>query len=1748
MILLVLLIAYTVNSQPYDTVCGAKKAAYYQEIVSATDVIVGLGTTPAATTDYIQLQPKLTNDPTTFLFDTLDTFMINLWFRPPIKHTNLADSSEPTKPEQAIFRISMDTSDESLITNQGVRVGMYYTADYTQTTQFQIRYAKASTPSVMVNSPFPYLEQKWCFGSVGLSYSKGKVVYYAFQPASPNVIVNPLPITEAAGFHSSLTSLAVMQLLYWGSAYQYHYGQVRSISILKDYIELDYKHNWFSLMFLDPSYSVSLFARFRLEEMTGQVVYNKIDMTKQGFLGTDNTVQTSDPTWGTTIGFLQFASTQTVKLPAVVFGSTNTIFGIALWFKATAVLSGDADNVDLTKDMQVFKRNYQGTTEVLTLLFYQANAAQLGTKLKIGTTIFQPALILHNTNVWHHITCTILYPGSLTEQSQIIYDITLEKGVYQAHQTTSLSNSYQESATDTIILGSSLNSFSSGNLQLSNINIFNKYTVYVDEDGTDTNYLNCNGDCQVSLNSFSSQICLICKSPLLMNEGNCAASCTAGANALSNTAGTVDLCRSCDFKCSSCIANGNCNACNTGYFLIMPAANSCVVSASCGGNYVGDPATSVCTRCGNGKRDAGETCDEGNLVATPIAAQGPGCINCAVNSPTYKCSGGTATTKDTCYLACGDHIWDTGEICDDGNNVDGDGCSADCGTIEDLYYCTPIAGPINCFKNCGNGKLESSAPDLEQCDIGSGTTGCTNCKVDIGYDCDNSNPPPTPTPANPVSVCTKLCGNGIINAGEDCDDSNNTSSDGCSDCVTDVGWVCSGTPSVCSKKCGNGVRNQGEECDDGNAVNNDGCSNCKIDTDYVCTGGSDSTADKCKAIPDICGDGIQKSTEECDDGNTLNGDGCSKQCKIEIGYSCVGNICTSICGDGIKISNEKCDDGNVLGGDGCNEMCVIENLYQCSGGSQAGKDTCILNCGDGIRDETEQCDDNNVDDGDGCSQYCKIESGYGCIKQTQSHDLCFKCLSNCAVCTSPNTCDTCLTMFYQLGTQCYPGCPSGYYPNNNLCSECASNCSQCLNQQTCVRCNYDHYLSNGKCYSHCPIGFYDQPNAMLGNQCIPCKSPCADCDTKTCYACIDKYYLDEETSTCLPCNMGDQCLKCENQDGDCLLCSDGYYRDGNSCQLIPLLCGDGLHHPQERCDDGDIKPLDGCDEVCKIELNWDCILYDPQGPDVCFLKAPPQLTVEWSKVYTNIIYIHFSRPMKEGIDYGALTSIIIPELESLKFKEFEEVNDEGIIIQHDKSNAFIPFEYSVTSFRNQTIQITFYYQLTIQDLMANITFNNASLIQDIFDWSLVNQTTQDRRLLQEKNSSESYLLSTSLPYYIYYTDGEKEISVAVAYILFVVCIFGLLSGFYYYYRIGEGRIRKTIEFVQVISMLRYINIRMGYNTEQIFTVLDYFNLTFMPNFFDLIQNDCNQFDAPPKFQYYEYNTQMLSEGGGRFLTVFAGLLLLLGINELFYRFVPDPDIEYYAEQVHKYFRCQGLTIFVEIFFMDLVLSIILNLFYPDFSNGYGIINFLMSILFAILILVAIVLIILKLIRNPHIIRVKQVYDYFGEFFDGLLFTTPYTKFFALVPYLQKIVIAISLVALTVYPQIGILVLVRLGFYSLSANVIPIYYIELFIREVAYDVSMTLITLVILAFNDDSSSKQQKIDVGWGISSIIVFTIGLQIFFVKYAISIIDRMIPPIMPDHEEIVQQEADQGHKDIHILQQAVEMEKMENDFFNNK
>lgn len=75
-----------------------------------------------------------------------------------------------------------------------------------------------------------------------------------------------------------------------------------------------------------------------------------------------------------------------------------------------------------------------------------------------------------------------------------------------------------------------------------------------------------------------------------------------------------------------------------------------------------------------------------------------------------------------------------------------------------------------------------------------------------------------------------------------------------------------------------------------------------------------------------CGNGTLEGVEQCDDGNTSNGDGCGASCVVEPGWSCDGTLCSPICGDQIVVGGEQCDDGNTASGDGCSSACVLEFL------------------------------------------------------------------------------------------------------------------------------------------------------------------------------------------------------------------------------------------------------------------------------------------------------------------------------------------------------------------------------------------------------------------------------------------------------------------------------------------------------------------------------------------------------------------------------------------------------------------------------------------------------------------------------------------------------------------------------------------------------------------------------------------------------------------------------------------------------
>ncbi len=198
--------------------------------------------------------------------------------------------------------------------------------------------------------------------------------------------------------------------------------------------------------------------------------------------------------------------------------------------------------------------------------------------------------------------------------------------------------------------------------------------------------------------------------------------------------------------------------------------------------------------------------------------------------------------------------------------------------------------------------------------------------------------------------------------------------------------------------CGDGVIERSEQCDDGNTTSGDGCSRiCQIEANWDCP----TEGQPCKYVGN-CGSGVLTSNKVCDDGNTVSGDGCSSDCKtVETGYICrvPGKPCSTRCGDGILKGFETCDDGNTNSGDGCSATCKIEPGFDCAGSPSTCNPTV---CGNGKKEAGETCDDGNTLPYDGCSSNCQSEpkcgtdtSAVGACKSTCGDGILWRGIEDC---------------------------------------------------------------------------------------------------------------------------------------------------------------------------------------------------------------------------------------------------------------------------------------------------------------------------------------------------------------------------------------------------------------------------------------------------------------------------------------------------------------------------------------------------------------------------------------------------------------------------------------------------------------------------------------------------------------------------------------------------------------------------------
>jgi cysteine-rich repeat protein len=232
---------------------------------------------------------------------------------------------------------------------------------------------------------------------------------------------------------------------------------------------------------------------------------------------------------------------------------------------------------------------------------------------------------------------------------------------------------------------------------------------------------------------------------------------------------------------------------------------------------------------------------------------------------------------------CGDGFLAAGEDCDDSNNEDGDGCSADC--------------QDEVASDCGNGVREGgeacddgNASDTDACLGTCRNASCGDNHVQASVEqCDDGNASPDDGCSPDCNIeASANCGDGLLDDGEVCDDDNNSDGDGCAaNCRSD-------------ETCGNSLVDvaAGEVCDDGLNVDGDGCSaNCRSN--------------------ETCGNFVidAVTSELCDDGNNEDGDGCSADCKS--GETCGNGIVDTGAG-------ETCDDNNMESDDGCSSTCQVE--------------------------------------------------------------------------------------------------------------------------------------------------------------------------------------------------------------------------------------------------------------------------------------------------------------------------------------------------------------------------------------------------------------------------------------------------------------------------------------------------------------------------------------------------------------------------------------------------------------------------------------------------------------------------------------------------------------------------------------------------------------------------------------------------------------------------------------------------------
>jgi cysteine-rich repeat protein len=429
--------------------------------------------------------------------------------------------------------------------------------------------------------------------------------------------------------------------------------------------------------------------------------------------------------------------------------------------------------------------------------------------------------------------------------------------------------------------------------------------------------------------------------------------------------------------------------------------------------------------------------------------------------------------------------------------------------------------------------------------------------------CGDNLKPKDPQDAG-IDVPVFLCGNGVIDGTEQCDDGTANGTPGAR-CTTQCIWTC---------------------LDDTWCADTDPCNGAETCVDHACVAGTeqadgttcgDSKLCRNGACTDaVCGDMFTTApNEECDDANSMTGDGCDNNCK----YSCLSTDTT-----------RNCTPADPCQGQGtCNDT-----THVCAAGTPLADNT---SCGTGKYCKTGVCTTAMCGNG-------MVEPGETCDLGAQNGMTGSGCKANCAYeCVTP-------------ATDC-PAAPFCQMPSCNAAHTCANVADPAKEGMTC---GTNLVCSNGACVAptavcgngvtetgeQCDYGSGNGPgtgcSASCQFECTILPDSCNNgnlCDgTETCtMVTVNNRPGQKCTATAAPapgttCGTGQICL---GQLCVTSTCGDGFVSTTNGEQCEPpntatcsatcrnIVCGDGVRAGTEQCDDGNTTNLDGCDGACKFE-------------------------------------------------------------------------------------------------------------------------------------------------------------------------------------------------------------------------------------------------------------------------------------------------------------------------------------------------------------------------------------------------------------------------------------------------------------------------------------------------------------------------------------------------------------------------------------